>query len=98
MARALILGGGMTGLAAGFASGLPLYEAAQRPGGICSSYYLQPGAAEPLGDEPTDGEVYRFEIGGGPLICGGDKTGHPFIRTHVPLRPPSRPATPYTPP
>ena len=32
-----ILGAGMTGLAAGYASGLPVYEAAPFPGGICSS-------------------------------------------------------------
>jgi hypothetical protein len=34
----LILGAGMTGLAAGMASGLPVLEAAAHPGGICCSY------------------------------------------------------------
>ena len=90
MARTLILGGGMTGLAAGFASGLPIYEAAQRPGGICSSYYMRPGAAEPLGEEPTDGEVYRFEIGGGHWIFGGDKAAVDFMQRHVTLAPYAR--------
>jgi len=41
--RVLILGAGMTGLAAGYASGLPVYEAAEWPGGICSSYCVRPG-------------------------------------------------------
>jgi hypothetical protein len=35
-----ILGSGITGLAADFASGLPMFEAANGPGGICSSYYI----------------------------------------------------------
>ncbi len=52
----MILGGGVTGLAAGMASGLPVYEAADRPGGLCRSYTL---------------EGYRFEVGGGHWIFGG---------------------------
>ena len=39
----IILGGGMTGLAAGMTSGGPVYEASNAPGGICSSYYVRPG-------------------------------------------------------
>ena len=39
-----ILGGGITGLAAGLSSGLPVLEAAPEPGGICSSYYVRPGS------------------------------------------------------
>jgi len=39
----MILGAGMTGLAAGRASGFPVYEAEETPGGICSSYYVRPG-------------------------------------------------------
>ena len=39
-----ILGGGITGLAAGLSSGLPVLEAAPEPGGICSSYYVKPGS------------------------------------------------------
>lgn len=37
----------MTGVAAGWASGLPVYEATERPGGICS-YYMRPGHEERL--------------------------------------------------
>ena len=37
----VVLGAGMTGLGAGL-SGLPVFEAAEDPGGICSSYYMRP--------------------------------------------------------
>ncbi len=72
--KTLILGAGVTGLAAGLASGLPVLEAASGPGGICSSYYLRPGAGSP------DGAGYRFEIGGGHWIFGGDPLVLRFLR------------------
>ena len=75
-----ILGGGVTGLAAGIASGLPVLEGAERPGGICSSYYVRPGATERLSHNPPDGEAYHFEIGGGHWIFGGDPSVLRFIR------------------
>jgi protoporphyrinogen oxidase len=68
----VIIGAGMTGLAAGRASGATVYEAARSPGGICSSYYVRPGATERLHEAPADGEAYRFELGGGRWIFGGD--------------------------
>ena len=37
----VILGAGVTGLAAGVASGAPVFEAVETPGGICSSYYVR---------------------------------------------------------
>jgi protoporphyrinogen oxidase len=81
-----IIGAGMTGLAAGIASGLPVYEAADIPGGICSSYYIKPGAAEPLPSGASAEDVdqaYRFEIGGGHWIFGGDPTVLRFIEQAV---------------
>ena len=55
----MILGAGVTGLAAGMATGLPVYEAKSSAGGICASYYLN---------------GYRFEIGGGLLpVFGADQ-------------------------
>ncbi len=63
----IILGAGMSGLALGAVSGLPVYEAAAGPGGICSSYYLKPGTAKRLPRAPEDGNSYRFEYGGGAL-------------------------------
>ncbi len=68
----IILGGGFTGLAAGLASGYPIFEARDVVGGICSSYYLRPGELERLPAVPSDGEAYRFEYGGGHWIFGGD--------------------------
>jgi len=64
----MILGAGMTGLAAGIATGQPVYEATHRPGGICSSYYL---------------DNYRFEHGGGHWIFGGDAKSIGFIKSLV---------------
>jgi protoporphyrinogen oxidase len=70
-----ILGGGVTGLAAGYASGLPILEMAETPGGICSSYYLRSGSQALLSRLPDDAEAYHFERGGGHWIFGGD----PFV-------------------
>ncbi|MEU8006396.1 FAD-dependent oxidoreductase [Catellatospora sp. NPDC049111] len=67
----LILGAGMTGLAAGVASGSPVLEAAHAPGGICRSYYLPADAVRGTGTH-SDAESYRFEVGGGHWIFGGD--------------------------
>jgi protoporphyrinogen oxidase len=85
MAGTIILGGGMTGLAAGLASGCPVYEAAPFPGGICSSYYMRPGTSVRLHEEPPDGEAYHFEIGGGHWIFGGDPAILQFMRRHMGL-------------
>jgi protoporphyrinogen oxidase len=68
----VVVGGGVTGLAAGVASGGLVLEAAERPGGICSSYYVRPKEKERLERPPADGEAYRFELGGGHWIFGGD--------------------------
>ena len=84
--RACILGAGVTGLAAGYASGLPVYEAAATPGGICSSYYVRPGSTQRLAQAPADGEVYRFEIGGGHWIFGGDPAVLHFIQKLTPVK------------
>lgn len=81
-----ILGGGVTGLAAGISSGLPVFEAVTEPGGICSSYYVRPGEQERLAQAPKDEEAYRFEIGGGHWIFGGDPTILQFLRTIAPLK------------
>lgn len=82
----MILGAGMTGLAAGWASGFPVYEAEETPGGICSSYYVRPGERERLHRQPEDEEAYRFEIGGGHWIFGGDAIVLEFIKSLTPLK------------
>ncbi|MBC2694133.1 MAG: protoporphyrinogen oxidase-like protein [Desulfobacteraceae bacterium] len=76
----------MTGLAAGYSSQAVIYEAAETPGGICSSYYVRPDETERLYTMPSDGEVYRFEIGGGHWIFGRDCAVLHFIRRLTPLR------------
>ena len=75
----------MTGLAAGFASEAPIYEAAEIPGGICASYYLRPGTRDRLFEPPEDREAYRFELGGGHWIFGGDPAIRQFINRLTPL-------------
>ncbi|MFQ5640710.1 MAG: protoporphyrinogen/coproporphyrinogen oxidase [bacterium] len=92
-----ILGAGMTGLAAGWASGLQVYEAAKEPGGICSSYYVRPNSKEALARRPEDGEAYRFEIGGGHWIFGGDPAVLKFIRTLTSVKSYSRSSAVYFP-
>jgi protoporphyrinogen oxidase len=82
----LILGGGMSGIAAGIASGYPICEMMEAPGGICSSYYMRPGQMQRVSNLPVDGEAYRFEIGGGHWIFGGDPAILRFLGSVVPLK------------
>lgn len=82
----IILGGGMTGLAAGLASRRPVFEAEGTAGGICSSYYVRPNGVEKSNVAPIDGEAYRFEIGGGHWIFGGDPVLTRFLRSVTPVR------------
>ncbi len=81
----VVLGAGMTGLAAARASGGVAYEAEDAPGGICSSYYLTPGDADhrARADRAT---AYRFEIGGGHWIFGGDPAVLRLIEELGPVR------------
>lgn len=95
--KILILGAGMTGLAAGYASGLPVYEASEWPGGICSSYYVRAGSTERLHIAPKDGKAYRFEIGGGHWIFGGDPLVLRFIRSLTPVKAYTRRSAVYLP-
>lgn len=82
----MVLGGGVTGLAAGWASGWPVYEARSAAGGICASYYMEAGGDRRYTERPAGGDTYRFEIGGGHWIFGGDPAIRRFIARLVPLR------------
>ncbi len=95
--RTIIIGGGVTGLAAGYVSDLPLYEAKEVPGGICSSYYLKAGESTPRFKCPSDDEAYRFEIGGGHWIFGGDPTVLHFIKSLTPVKSYNRSSAVYFP-
>ncbi len=93
--RVLILGGGVTGLAAGCASGRPVFEACEAPGAICSSYYMRAGESRRLNRAPRDGEAYRFEIGGGHWIFGGGPSVLRYLRRLVPMKRYARRASVY---
>lgn len=83
----IILGAGMSGLAAGHASGFPIYEAADIPGGICSSYYIKPYTSERIVKTPAENdEVYRFELGGGHWIFGEEPEVLSFLESFVPMK------------
>lgn len=82
----IILGAGMTGLAAGLKAGLPVFEAIDSPGGICSSYYIRPGEHTRLSRMPEDKEAYRFELGGGHWIFGADSDILDFIENLTPVK------------
>ena len=88
--KSIVLGAGMTGLAAGLAGGATIFEGTEAPGGICSSYHLAAGGSERLAEAPFDGEAYRFEIGGGHWIFGGDPAVLRFIRSLTPVKSYSR--------
>jgi protoporphyrinogen oxidase len=95
--RTIVLGAGVTGLAAGYASGAPVYEASPHPGGICSSYYLRSGTTNRLPNAPDDNEAYRFEIGGGHWIFGGDPAVLRFIQDLAPTETYFRKSSVYLP-
>jgi protoporphyrinogen oxidase len=82
----VILGAGVAGLAAGITAGSPVFEAAGSPGGICRSYYMRPGSSRRLDRPPSDGEAYRFELGGGHWIFGGDDDVLQFIERMSPTK------------
>jgi len=93
----IIIGGGVTGLAAGVVSNLKVYEAQEVPGGICSSYYLRAGSDKQEYVSPEDEEAYRFEIGGGHWIFGGDSRIINFIKSLTPVKEYSRKSSVYFP-
>lgn len=93
----IVLGAGVTGLAAGYASGSSVFEAAPEPGGICSSYYIRPGGAEVMPGRPADGEAYHFEVGGGHWIFGGDPFVLGMIESLAPVKRYARSSAVYLP-
>ncbi|MGB2888451.1 MAG: hypothetical protein WBC04_12210 [Candidatus Acidiferrales bacterium] len=59
---------------------------AETPGGTCASYYMVPGSAERLNRAPRHGDAYRFEIGGGHWLWGGDPLVLEFVRPFTSLK------------
>lgn len=94
--KKIILGAGATGLAAGYATGWPVYEAQEHPGGLCSSYFLSPKKKERayvLGDREPD--QYLFETGGGHWLFGVPPAVEEFLRGFVSLKTYTRKASVY---
>ena len=60
----------MSGLGAAMASKLPIYEATNRPGGVCYSYYVDEGGTrrDPRVDNAS--RCFRFEPAGGHWLFG----------------------------
>jgi protoporphyrinogen oxidase len=85
-ARTVVLGAGVTGLAAGIASCGLVAEGLPLPGGICRSYYVRPGKNKAMARCPPDGEAYRFEVGGGHWIFGGDRAAIRLLRGFCTLK------------
>lgn len=83
--KAFILGGGVSGIAAGLASGLPVLEAEEHPGGICRSYYVDEHGAR-HDRRPADRPAWRFETGGGHWIFGDDPPVLGLLARHARLR------------
>lgn len=77
--QTVILGGGVTGLAAGIASGGLVLEAEETPGGICASYYMGVRSGRVYPHPPDQEPAFRFERGGGHWIFGGDPAVLRFI-------------------
>lgn len=77
----MVLGSGITGLSAGVDTNDSVYEAKDIAGGICISYYIDlNGGKNYIRKDP---ESYRFEIGGGHWIFGGDKEISDYIDSHA---------------
>lgn len=68
----VVIGGGVSGLAVGIASGGLVLEAADDPGGLCCSYYVASDGSAHSPVAPVDGDAFRFERGGGHWIFGGE--------------------------
>ncbi len=69
--RTIVLGAGFTGLGIATVADVPVFEAERFPGGICASYHR---------------EGFRFEIGGGHWIFGGDPLILRLFDRLVPLK------------
>jgi protoporphyrinogen oxidase len=76
----IILGAGITGLAAGHKTGGTIYEATDKSGGICRSYYKN---------------GFRFEVGGGHWIFGADTEVVSFLNKFCSFKTYSRNAGVY---
>lgn len=83
--RVRVIGAGATGLAAGFAGNLPVYESDTEPGGMSRSYLLKPGHPRRWATGLPDSSCYRFDHGGGHWIFGLDGPLKALLSRHCAL-------------
>jgi protoporphyrinogen oxidase len=83
--KTIVLGAGVTGIAAGKTSNSVVYEASEVPGGLCSSYYLEPSSGRRVPGTASGG-AYRFEVGGGHWIFGGNPAVRELMQSAAPLK------------
>lgn len=77
----IILGAGITGLAAGMVFGSSVFDANNVAGGIRHSYYIKPQQSEKIKDIGQKKDAYRFENREGYWIFGTDDFVLSFINT-----------------
>jgi protoporphyrinogen oxidase len=81
-----VVGAGVSGLSVARTSRAAVFEQSDGPGGICRSYYLRPDSEERLGRRPAEDDAYRFEVGGGHWIFGGDPETIAFLAEFTQFR------------
>lgn len=82
----VILGAGMSGLGAALSSGLPVYEAASEPGGVCHSYYLAEDGTRRDPRVDAISQCFRFEPAGGHWLFGVTPPALSRLTALCPLR------------
>lgn len=77
----IIIGAGITGLAAGLKNRYVIYEANDNIGGLCMSYYIDLNGDVRFNRIVQDS--FRFEIGGGHWIFGADNNISDFLSSFI---------------
>jgi len=74
-------------LAASWACDASVFEANLEPGGLCASHYIDRNGRRLSADSASEIEsAYRFEVGGGHWIFGGDPMVLTFLERLAPMR------------
>lgn len=77
----VVVGAGMCGLGAG-QGGAPVFEASERPGGVCHSYYMDLAGLP----SPKSGCCFRFEPAGGHWLFDASPSTQAAFQRVTPLR------------
>ena len=84
--KTIVLGAGLSGLGASLASGFPVYEATDQPGGVCHSYYLDEGHVRRNPDVGDVCQCFRFEPAGGHWLFGVSAASRKKLEGFCPLK------------